>query len=86
MLCEGGVCCGGGGRDDSLGVEGELGGGGELLGGELGEGGGVGVGGGGWFGLLHACSNSRQVKPASIAIFRFPICSKKCSNMNIISH
>lgn len=78
LLCEGGVCWGGGGFDDSLGVEGELGGGDELLGG----GGGADVGGGGWFGLLQAWSNSRHVKPASIAIFRFPI----YSNMTIISH
>ncbi len=92
LLCEGGVCWGGGGRDDSLGVEGELGGGDELLGGELG-GGGV-VGGGGWLGLLQACSASRHVKPTSIAIFRFPMYLKKYlkmyskmySNMNITSH
>ena len=84
LLCEGGVCWGGGGRDDSLGFEGELGGGDELLGGELGGGGDV--GGGGWFGLLQACSNSRHVKPASINIFRFPICSTMYSNMNITSH
>jgi hypothetical protein len=82
LLCEGGVCCGGGGPEDSLGVEGELGGGGGLLDGGLGIDGGVDVGGGGWFGLLHACSISRQVKPASITIFRFPM----CSNMNITSH
>lgn len=82
LLCEGGVCWGGGGFDDSLGVEGELGGGDELLGGELGGGGGADVGGGGWFGLLQAWSKSRHVKPASIAIFRFPM----YSNMTIISH
>jgi len=76
------LCEGGGGFDDSLGVEGELGGGDELLGGELGGGGGADVGGGGWFGLLQAWSKSRHVKPASIAIFRFPM----YSNMTIISH